>query len=247
MRRRYGWVPDASPSEHTGLWRAHMHTRIPLEHIIYKPSVADQGDTNSCVAHAICAGIRARACASGGLEAAPLSVRALYLWARQRHWSTSDVDGGTRISAAIEVLRTRGCPLEILWPWKVEAEALNAPVPHKIVRSAKAVGERLATLSFARVTKPSRSALSTAIAENHPVVAAAWVDQEFNACDSWRPLKLEGLPIGGHAFVLIGYDEHGVIVQNSWGIPWGVNGRARISWRAAREQLRDVYAVGENA
>jgi len=36
--------------------------------------------------------------------------------------------------------------------------------------------------------------------------------------------------IGGHAFLLVGYDENGFVIQNSWGIEWGRKGFAHISY-----------------
>jgi hypothetical protein len=55
-----------------------------------------------------------------------------------------------------------------------------------------------------------------------------------------RPASLDGLPTiawgptvkagGGHAFALVGYDDEGFIVQNSWGPDWGFHGFARLAY-----------------
>ncbi len=37
---------------------------------------------------------------------------------------------------------------------------------------------------------------------------------------------------GGHAFALVGYDEHGFVVQNSWGKGWGSGGFALLPYEA---------------
>ena len=35
---------------------------------------------------------------------------------------------------------------------------------------------------------------------------------------------------GGHAFALVGYNEHGFVVQNSWGTRWGAGGFAVLPY-----------------
>lgn len=35
---------------------------------------------------------------------------------------------------------------------------------------------------------------------------------------------------GGHAFALVGYNEHGFVVQNSWGVDWGQSGFAILTY-----------------
>lgn len=42
----------------------------------------------------------------------------------------------------------------------------------------------------------------------------------------------KGRVVGGHAYLMIGYDEkkERALIQNSWGTDWGMNGRAWISY-----------------
>lgn len=42
---------------------------------------------------------------------------------------------------------------------------------------------------------------------------------------------------GGHAVAVIGFDESGLIIKNSWGWSYGSNGRALLPY----EQFRNVY------
>ena len=41
-----------------------------------------------------------------------------------------------------------------------------------------------------------------------------------------RPVDAKGL--GGHAFAIVGYNEVGFLVQNSWGPEWGKGGFATL-------------------
>ncbi|MGF2075447.1 C1 family peptidase, partial [Enterococcus casseliflavus] len=43
-------------------------------------------------------------------------------------------------------------------------------------------------------------------------------------------LPLHNAVLGSHAFAIIGYDESGFLIQNSWGVQWGRRGFARISY-----------------
>ena len=43
-------------------------------------------------------------------------------------------------------------------------------------------------------------------------------------------LEAGAKPNGGHAFALVGYDDEGFIVQNSWGPDWGFHGFARLTY-----------------
>ena len=45
-------------------------------------------------------------------------------------------------------------------------------------------------------------------------------------------LSVKGRSVGGHAYLLLGYDDSKsmALIQNSWGPKWGVNGRAWLSY-----------------
>lgn len=43
--------------------------------------------------------------------------------------------------------------------------------------------------------------------------------------------------MGGHAVLLVGYDQLGIYVQNSWGKEWGSNGFAVMPWDIFRQEF----------
>jgi hypothetical protein len=45
---------------------------------------------------------------------------------------------------------------------------------------------------------------------------------------------------GGHAVDVVGWDDYGFILQNSWGEEWGIKGFATLSWEQFSNQL--MYA-----
>jgi len=48
---------------------------------------------------------------------------------------------------------------------------------------------------------------------------------------------------GGHAFALVGYNEHGFVVQNSWGTGWGASGFAILSYEDWVTNGNDAWAM----
>jgi len=55
------------------------------------------------------------------------------------------------------------------------------------------------------------------------------------------PLRPEKL--GGHAFAIVGYDERGFWIQNSWGTKWGKGGLGLVSYDDWLENGTDVWVV----
>ena len=50
-------------------------------------------------------------------------------------------------------------------------------------------------------------------------------------------------PLGGHAFAIVGYDDKGFFVQNSWGPKWGHKGIARWPYLDWAETLVDAWVL----
>lgn len=48
---------------------------------------------------------------------------------------------------------------------------------------------------------------------------------------------------GGHAFAIVGYDEEGFLLQNSWGPKWGKNGIARLRYADWTENAMDCWVA----
>lgn len=69
----------------------------------------------------------------------------------------------------------------------------------------------------------------------------------FNITDEWYTPdrgvirgKLNN-PVGGHAVLIVGYDEDGVLIQNSWGKRYGRNGIVYLTNNAFKDQF--IYAA----
>ena len=60
----------------------------------------------------------------------------------------------------------------------------------------------------------------------------------------WKPGRK---PNGGHAFALVGYDDEGFIVQNSWGPDWGFHGFARLTYADWLKNGSDAWVAAIGA
>jgi hypothetical protein len=61
--------------------------------------------------------------------------------------------------------------------------------------------------------------------------------------DYWRiPCQKAGLDDGGHAFVIVGYNEDGFLIQNSWGTGWGSAGYALLTYSDWQLNAMDCWA-----
>lgn len=56
----------------------------------------------------------------------------------------------------------------------------------------------------------------------------------YKSCKGW--IDVSGGFVGGHAVLCCGYNENGIIIQNSWGVNFGESGFAVLPWTAAAAQ-----------
>ncbi|MGI9521858.1 MAG: C1 family peptidase, partial [Hyphomicrobiaceae bacterium] len=94
--------------------------------------------------------------------------------------------------------------------------------------------------SYYRVNASSISDMQSAIHEVRAVYCSARVHKGWMLDVGHDIIDVAGLELpiisrdgkitGGHAFAVVGYTEHGFIVQNSWGEDWGVKGFALVAY-----------------
>jgi len=62
--------------------------------------------------------------------------------------------------------------------------------------------------------------------------------------DYWAiPLKAAAPDDGGHAFVIVGYNSRGFIIQNSWGTSWGSGGLALLTYEDWTRNAMDCWVA----
>ena len=92
--------------------------------------------------------------------------------------------------------------------------------------------------AYFRVDHTEIADLHAAINETGAVYVTAMIHDGWYTPDPETgaiPYSSTSREVGGHAFLLVGYDQRGFWIQNSWGTGWGKQGFARLSygdWRA---------------
>ncbi|HEY3266048.1 MAG TPA: C1 family peptidase [Armatimonadota bacterium] len=173
----------------------------------------------------------------------PVSPRMFYEMAkRYDEWPGADYSGSSA-RGAMKGWHKHGVCSEAAWPYTPAAEAVKGGNVLTAARAADAASRPLG--AYYRVNHLDFVCLHSALAE----VGALYATSQVH--DGWRPENVQkdgSIPfmpdvIGGHAFAVVGYDEDGIWIQNSWGDGWGLGGFGRISYDDWLKNATDVWVA----
>lgn len=178
-----------------------------------------------------------------------VSPRMLYELARRYDEWPGERYEGSSCRGALKGWHKHGVCAEPLWPYR---QRRNTP---KTGWDLDAAGRPLGV--YYRIERQSVVDLQAAIRQIGAVYVSAKVHDGWDAVA--RPRRLpsshaetdlpsigpqsRGSPTGGHAFALVGYNERGFIVQNSWGTHWGASGFAVLPYSDWVLNGTDAWAV----
>jgi len=230
----------------------------------YSPGRQDQGDTESCVAHAIVKameikrvvkvwneGVETGLSDEEALKSAlaahvDLSRLVIYYLARElMDPPETQMDDGTYIALGADIPRRYGVCPEADWPF--EPQMLFTAPPWRAMR--KAYAHKIA--AFHRIFSTGHERVDDVIlnlAADNPVVYRTPVG------DSWEKygpesdvLGLDPHAVGAHATVLVGWQPDlwgGVFIgENSWGQGWGDGGFYFLSPEAVASPKTGDFTV----
>lgn len=156
-----------------------------------------------------------------------VSPRMFYEMARRYdEWPGEDYSGSSARGAMKGWHKHGVCAFD-LWPY-------NPSTPQGTLTFERAKNAALRPLgAYFRVDHCDLVAMHSALAEVGILYATAAVHEGWSQVD--RNTGLIPGPdgkrkLGGHAFALVGYDDRGFWLQNSWGPGWGKGGFALISY-----------------
>ena len=190
----------------------------------YMAPIDDQGDTSSCVAHAV-AGAYEYWLKKSGQTTHNLSRLFIYYNARLKE-GCADKDDGCQIKLAMQSLKTFGAPPEIEWPFEPDL-VLEKPLDDVYQDAAPF-----------RVAEMQRVPIDLdlwrkALAEGKPVVFGVLLYKGFDSCTKRggvvpmpAPDELARKKHSGHSMCAVGYNdaEKVFIIRNSWGDDFGDKG-----------------------
>ncbi len=182
-----------------------------------------------------------------------VSPRMFYELARRYdEWPGEQYDGSS-CRGAIKGWHKHGVCSDPLWPYRFDKSGKVRFEPPQEGWELDAAQRTLGV--YYRVRRDAVVDLQAAIAEIGAVFVSARVHSGWDALMNSRaraaPKRHDQLPViappaddefGGHAFALIGYDERGFIVQNSWGRAWGAGGFGVLPYEDWAANGTDAWA-----
>jgi C1A family cysteine protease len=235
----FGWRRDV-PDHRDFLYGAPPRTLLALPpHVDLRtakpallPAVYDQGRIGSCTANAIAAAVQFDRKKSG--EAPDFIPSRLFIYYNERSIE-HDVpyDRGAQIRDGIKTVVKLGVCPETMWSYDdtpadpdTEQFAPGTKAGEKPTASCFAEAKRFEALAYLRIVQNLQQ-LCGCLAEGFPFVFGISVYRSFwddkGTPRTTIPLpsrtELAAQPIGGHAILAVGYDDHKsvVICRNSWG------------------------------
>lgn len=214
---------------------------------------------NSCTGHAV-AGVvntimarqaRQRQKAAGQeeggfLELPRLSPNMIYYLARRYDEFEGEEDLGSSLRGAFKGWFHHGLCYEADWPDLAFAADLDDPdFKHKCRQHPLGAYYRINPFRLddmqSAICELDAIAVSAAIHDGwkKPVVMVGENGEELHViARSSRPKLL-----GGHAFIIVGYNRIGFLVQNSWGRAWGKNGFATLPYEDWLDSAYDAWVA----
>lgn len=203
-------------------------------------------DGQSCTGHAMAAVINtvlARQAAELKIAAPGLvSPYMLYRLARRYDEFPGQADDGSSLRGAFKGWLRHGVALDAEWQQLALAQRVNqlrAEVDLDNPDFTASCRQRPLG-AYYRVNALRLDDMQSAINELHAIAVSAAVHTGWErpvpvtTPDGRRVMVIKrdkpAQPIGGHAFALVGYDELGFLVQNSWGKGWGMGGFAILQY-----------------
>lgn len=210
--------------------------------------VLDQKDTNACTGFAL-ANVVCHLQRSAGRKAAESTVSPFMLYAMARHFDEfpgePELDNGSSVRGAMKGWFKFGVCKSNLWP------DLAMPAPATSLKDdwwLDAVRRPLG--AYYRIDTRSITDMHVALNEVGVIYASAICHSGWNLgldvkSKGWWsiPHHVSSPADGGHAFVIVGYNSDGFIIQNSWGEAWGTKGRAVLSYEDWLENAMDCWVA----
>jgi hypothetical protein len=215
--------------------------------------VKDQGGTNACTGFAL-ARVVEHLLRRARRPAASVSPFMLYSMARRYDEFPGSKDEGSSLRGVLKGWFKHGACVDSLWRTGVEMP----PVPDDPKKDwwLEAVNRPLG--AYYRVATRSIADIHCALNEVGVVLAsgvchAGW-DEGAGLKQSAAPRSFRGgiwtIPQrkpersdSGHAFAIVGYDERGFLLQNSWGPGWGTRGYAILGYDDWLENAMDCWVA----
>lgn len=204
----------------------------------YAMSPGDQGQVGSCVAWATGytgIGLLANEQGKTGQPFAPMFIYAQI---------SKGVDNGTWASVALPMERDQGIDTKAHY-WQGDFDYTTQP---DAAERANALQYRISGYTDLTNATDRKAAIQAAISSGLPVPIGFRVRSSFMNLNStnytYNPRKNERT-VGGHEVTIVGYNDYGVEIENSWGTNWGNQGYFIAPWSfITSRDVNEIHSIG---
>jgi hypothetical protein len=209
---------------------------------------------SSCTGHALAAVINtvlSRPTGKGGrsraAEAPHVSPYMLYHLARRYDEFAGEDDAGSSLRGALKGWFHHGVIPEERWP-SLDMD----PVPDVEDEELLELARQWPLGAFYRINSFRLDDMQSAIADLNAICASAvihdgWVEPRIMRRNGETlhviARRVDANQLGGHAFALVGYNEVGFLVHNSWGTDWGKRGFATLPYEDWLDSAYDAWVT----
>ena len=222
----------------------------------YTGSVENQLQTSSCVANCTISALELLLQKAGRFI--DLSRLFNYFNIREDYIALRGIDGGAYLSDGFKSVAKSGVCTEQTWafdPVKVNTKPSDAAFTEAELRKVTRY-ERVGNFSIMSPVDDSYSIdmIKATLAMGYPVTIAMVVNGtifniygklDTDGCSYKYPVSqfpdTSRPSAGGHAMLVVGYNDKGFIIENSWGPGWGDNGYGIITYEVIKADCFDAW------
>jgi N-acetylmuramoyl-L-alanine amidase CwlA len=195
--------------------------------------VLDQGQEGACTGFALATvanyllGQRARPCQ-------PVSAHMLYDMARRYDEWEGEAYEGSSARGAIKGWHKHGVCGEKDW---------GSGGTYRLTGALAQAAGQCPLGAYFRVNHKDLVSMHTALIEVGMLYATGIVHEGWQKVKANGRIEMGPTRLGGHAFAIVGYDERGFWLQNSWGPKWGHEGFAHLTYDDWLANGTDVWVA----
>lgn len=215
--------------------------------------VKNQHDTSACTGFSLSLVVEHLQRKAGREKAPDISPYMLYSMARRYDEFPGSRDEGSSLRGALKGWHKHGACAEALWKTGIKMP----PTPKRAQDDwwLDAVNRPLG--AYYRIDRKQITDIHAALNEVGIVYASTDTHAGWDAGDKCKPLKhaprsfddkIFVIPpdhggAGGHAIAIVGYNEQGFLLQNSWGPKWGSHGYAILTYDDWLDNAMDCWVA----